>query len=399
MLPKLKFAILRQAMWALGVIGARARRLKSPPAPGAVHRIAVLQFGGIGDMVLITAALRELARAYPHARISVVCSDRGNAAFLSRFPFVDEVRAFNIYAMDARAVSTGRFWTESFAMARWLRSRRFGLLVNFHNPFLVDWFLVEFLLVAFSKARFTVGVNPRFLPHRSVYHRWISEGRLDGHHYKDFFLDVIGLLGVEPLSRDTTFPLGTEDAAYAHALLATQAVEPPAVAVIHPGGSAPHNHWPTARYGELSRALSRRRLQVIVVGSDADRGKGAAIAGIDPNARNLAGTASIPQTAALIARAAVFVGNDSGPFHIAVAVNTPAVGLVGGGSPRFHLYSRESIRVVKKATSCAPCQDRTCPSTECMQRIEVGDVLAAVDQLLALSGSHPISPTAFAANG
>ena len=399
MLPELKSAILRRVMWALGVIGARARRLKSPPAPGAVRRIAVLQFGGIGDMVLTTAALRELARAYPHARISVVCSDRGNAAFLSRFPFVDEVRAFNIYAMDTRAVGTGRFWTESFAMARWLRSRRFGLLVNFHNPFLVDWFLVEFLLVAFSNARFAVGVNPRFLPHRSVYHRWISEDRLDGQHYKDFFLDVTGLLGVEPLSRDTTFPLGTEDAAYAHALLGTQAVEPPAVAVIHPGGSAPHNHWPTARYGELSRALSRRRLQVFVVGSDADRGTGAAIAGIDPNARNLAGTASISQTAALIARAAVFVGNDSGPLHIAVAVNTPAVGLIGGGSPRFHLYSRENIRVVKKAMRCAPCQDRTCPSTECMRRIAVGDVLAAVDQLLALPGSQPLSPMAVAADG
>ena len=370
-------------MWAMSVIGSRARRRKSAPSSQDVRRIAVIQFGGIGDMVLTTAALRELAHAYPKARISIVCSRQSHAEFLSNFDFVEGVVAFDIYALDSKKILKKWFWIELLAMMRCLRLNRFNLLVNFHNPFLIDWFLIEFLLVALSRADFSVGVNPGYLSEQSVYHRWISEDHLEGMHYKDFFLDIIGLLGVEPRSRHTVFPLGEEDVAFAQALANAHTGQAPAIAVIHPGGSAPHNHWPTERYAELSCALTRRRMQVFIIGSAADQVRGKAISNINPDVQDLTGKTTLSQTAALIARAAVFVGNDSSQFHVAVAVNTPAVGLIGGGSPRFHLYSRDNIRVIKKSVDCAPCRDRTCQKMECMKKIQVGDALEAVEELLA----------------
>jgi ADP-heptose:LPS heptosyltransferase len=383
MLSKVKFILLRRIMWALSVIGSRALRRKSAPSPEDVRRIAAIQFGGIGDMVLTTAALRELAHAYPNARISIVCSRQSHAAFLSNFPFVEDVIAFDIYSLDSKKILKKWFWTELLGMVRYLRSKRFNLLVNFHNPFLIDWFLIEFLLVALSRAQFSVGVNPSYLPKRSVYHRWISEDVLEGMHYKDFFLDIIGLLGVGSRNSHTVFPLREDDVAYAQALVNAHSGQSPVIAVIHPGASAPHNHWPAERYAELSSALTRRRMQVFIIGSAADQVRGEAISRINPDVQDLTGKTTLSQTAALIARAAVFVGNDSSQFHVAVAVNTPAVGLIGGGSPRFHLYSRENIRVIKKGVDCAPCRDRTCHQMECMKKIKVGDVLEAVEGLLA----------------
>jgi heptosyltransferase-2 len=374
-------------MWALSVIVSLARRRKSLPPPQDVRRIAVIQFGGIGDMVLTTAALRELAQAYPKAKISIVCSRQGHAAFLSNFPFVDGVVAFNIYALDSRKILKKRFWSELMAIVSYLRSMRFDLLVNFHNPFLIDWFLIEFILVVLTHAQFSVGVNPSYLPKPSVYHRWVTEDVLEGMHYKDFFLKIIGLLGIEPRNSHTVFPLGEEDAAFAQAFLNEHTGRAARLAVIHPGGSSPHNHWPVERYAELACALTRRHMQVFIVGSAADWIRGEAISRINPDVQDLTGKTTLSQTAALIARAALFIGNDSSQFHVAVALNTPAIGLIGGGSPRFHLYSRENIRVIKKSISCAPCRDRSCQKMECMKRIQVDDVLEAVEEMLTTSES------------
>jgi len=370
-------------MWALSVIGSAARRRKSAPSPQDVRRIAVIQFGGIGDMVLTTAALRELARAYPNARMSIVCSRQSHAEFLSNFPFVDAVVAFDLYALDSKKFFKKWVWAELRAIVSYLRSNRFHLLVNFHNPFLIDWFLIEFLLVAFSQAQFSVGVNPSYLPKRSVYHRWISEDILEGMHFKDFFLKIIGRLGIELRSDHTVFPLSEEDIAFAQAFLNAHTRQASAIAMIHPGASAPHNHWPVERYAELSCALTRRRMQVFIIGSAADRVRAEAISKINPEVQDLTGKTTLSQTAALIARAAVFIGNDSSQFHVAVAVNTPAIGLIGGGFPRFHLYSRENIRVLKKSVSCAPCRDRICPKMDCIKKIQVDDVREAVGELLA----------------
>lgn len=370
------------------MIGSSARRRTSVPSSRDVRRIAVIQFGGIGDMVLTTAALRELAHAYPNARISIVCSRKGHAAFLSNFPFVEDVTAFDIYAMDSTKLLKKWFWTKLLAMLRYLRSQRFNLLVNFHNPFLIDWFMIEFLLVVLGQAHFSVGVNPGYLPKQSVYHRWISEDLLEGMHYKDFFLDIIGLLGIEPRSRHTIFPLAAEDVAFSQAFVNALPGPSTTIAVIHPGSSAPHNHWPVERYAELSRVLTRRGMQVLIVGSEADRVKGEWISRINPDVQDLTGKTALSQTAALIAKAAVFIGNDSSQFHVAVAVNTPAVGLIGGGSSRFYLYSRENIRVIKKSVGCAPCRDRTCQVLECLELIQVDDVLEAVEGLLTTSDSR-----------
>jgi heptosyltransferase-2 len=358
--------------------------------------VAVIQFGGIGDMVLITAALRELSVFYPNAGISVICSRKNHADFLSNLPFVEDVVPFDIYALDVRQVFRKEFWRRLLTLAGYLRSARFDVLVNFHHPFLIDWFLMEFILVALSRARFSVGANPAYLPERSVYHRWIGEGVLEGLHYKDFFLEIIRLLGARPSNLQTEFPLAPEDVIFAQDFLSGPSGQSAGLAVIHPGSSAPHNHWPVGRYAELSKELTRRGLRVLVVGSESDRAAGAVIRGTNPQAEDLTGQTTLARTAALIARADIFIGNDSSQFHVAVALNTPAVGIIGGGDFRFHGYSRENIRVVKREVDCAPCRERTCPKRECLKKIRVDEVLDAVQELAPAGRLRPLGAEAAA---
>ena len=100
-------------------------------------------------------------------------------------------------------------------------------------------------------------------------------------------------------------------------------------------GAAPHRpakRWPVARYAALARQLSGRGVRPVVVGSAAEAPLAAAILLQCPRAIDLTGRTSLPELGGLAARAALAVGNDTGPMHLAAAMGCRAI----------VLFSRES---------------------------------------------------------
>ena len=381
-LPSIKFFILKLIMWFMSIICSLAHRKRRVPKDQEVKRIAVFHFGGIGDMILTTPALQALANKYKKAEISFICSNLNHCMFFTEFPFILDVRAFNVYALDSKGMLKGFFWRELLDIIRYLHSKPIDLLVNFHHPVLIDWFLIEFIVVALSRTKYSIGANPHFLKSRSIYNRWISESKLEGEHYKDFFLDIVELLGIVPENRNTEFPLSEEDRLFAETFIKEHNLESKILICIHPGSSEPNKLWPVERYRQLCINLTNNERKVILVGSRVDYMFGEMICKDHPDVFNLIGKSTISQTAAIVERCSLFIGNDSGPFHISIAVRTPTIGLIGGGYPRFHLYSRDDIRVIKKEVSCAPCRNWNCRDRDCMTQIEVKEVLKAAEDML-----------------
>jgi ADP-heptose:LPS heptosyltransferase len=100
-------------------------------------------------------------------------------------------------------------------------------------------------------------------------------------------------------------------------------------------GAAPHRpekRWPAARFGELARTLHARGIRPVVVGADADRPLAAVIAGSCSETLDLTGRTSLLDLGGLAARAAVAVGNDTGPMHLAAAVGARSIVLFSGAS-------------------------------------------------------------------
>ena len=95
----------------------------------------------------------------------------------------------------------------------------------------------------------------------------------------------------------------------------------------------------------------------------------------------LAGRLTIPQTAGVLAEAALFVGGDSGLAHLAPALNVPAVVMFGPSDARKWCRESEAVAVVRKDVACAPCfifgYHKYCRSITCMKQIEVAEVLEA----------------------
>ncbi|ACI51906.1 glycosyl transferase family 9 [Gluconacetobacter diazotrophicus PA1 5] len=116
-------------------------------------------------------------------------------------------------------------------------------------------------------------------------------------------------------------------------------------------GAAPHRpakRWPAERFGALACRLHQRGLTPVIVGTQAESGLAAIIRAACPAARDLTGRTGLPDLAGLAARAALAVGNDTGPMHLAAAMGCPAT----------VLFSRDSDPSLTAPLGRAPGQVR-----------------------------------------
>lgn len=157
--------------------------------------------------------------------------------------------------------------------------------------------------------------------------------------------------------------------------------------VLAPGGArnardfVPQKRWPVSRWGKVSLYLQSKGFRVFLVGGQRDKSEIASVSGV-----NLAGKLTWGETAALISRAALFAGNDSGPAHLAVAEDTPALVLFGPTDPEA-LYEKGSIVPLCGTVPCSPCYANSifpgCTFDEdCMTSIETERVLHALEGML-----------------
>jgi ADP-heptose:LPS heptosyltransferase len=101
-----------------------------------------------------------------------------------------------------------------------------------------------------------------------------------------------------------------------------------------PGGSEhrPEKRWPVDKYGELARILHARGFDIVVIGGPPEATLAHAIQRDVPGARDLTGRTDFAQIAVLGAKAALAVGNDTGPLHLAAAAGAPTVVLFSKAS-------------------------------------------------------------------
>jgi len=157
--------------------------------------------------------------------------------------------------------------------------------------------------------------------------------------------------------------------------------------MIAPGASTPFRRWPPERYGSLAAAAKERLgLRSAVTGSPGEKAiADAVVAASDGAAVNLAGRTTVRELAAVAAGARAFVGNDSGPIHLAASVGTPVVGILGPTTPEVWGARGAPRHLVESDYPCRPCDQKTCvrPDDPCMQAIGVEDVMRALEEFLA----------------
>ncbi len=199
-------------------------------------------------------------------------------------------------------------------------------------------------------------------------------------------LGLTALLGCPDRGATLEFPLSNEDHAEADALLEPLAGDDRSLIGIHAGARPPARRWPAARFAAVADDLARRHdAHIILIGGPGEEEIVATVAErMDTRALNLAGRASLGGLAALLARLDLFIGNDSGPAHLAEAVGAPTVRLFGPADvDRWAPLDRTRHVVVRHPVACSPCGYWECPiDHRCLRRIDPTDVTRAADGLL-----------------
>ncbi len=153
------------------------------------------------------------------------------------------------------------------------------------------------------------------------------------------------------------------------------------VAVLSPSTSAGREikRWTDNGFAEVADRLKAEvGLTPVVVGMDG----GGGICRLSEHARDLTGQTSLGVLAAVLSRAKVLVGIDSGVMHVAAAVGTPVVALFGPTDPGITGPQGEGHAVITAGVDCAPCMKSKCSDPVCMHRIAAGQAIQAVGQCL-----------------
>jgi len=203
-------------------------------------------------------------------------------------------------------------------------------------------------------------------------------------HVIDKNLSLLSAVGIEALGL-REFPLPPSPGAAARVEAELQALGAPRFALLLPGGGWQNKLWSAERHGELARALEERQgLRSLVAWGPGERPLAERVAAASGGAAAPCFETSLLELAEVARRAAVVVGADTGPLHLACAVGAPVVGLYGPTDPARNGPFANADEVVRVTPPCAPCHRRTCPIHDrVMEALSCEAVTAAVERRLA----------------
>ena len=287
--------------------------------PDGAPRLLLLMRLPLGDTLFVTPTIHALRQRYPAAQITALATG-ANAPLLEHNPDLDDTIVLPFY----------RDWQGGGALPAALRRllhRRYDMALCFNTPAL-GWIAAACGIPRQEYMQFL----PLWwlLPHD--FSGWNSR------HAVELYATAARRLDIPPLERRTHVRiLPAEQAGMAGLLHQLHANGAPLRIVLHPGsGAAPaQKRWPLSRFVDVAhRLVEQTGAQIIIAGGASEQALAAKLSrAIGPAAVSLAGRLTLRQSLALFAACDLFIGNDSGPLHLAAAVGTPVVGIYGATNP------------------------------------------------------------------
>ncbi|UCG37760.1 MAG: glycosyltransferase family 9 protein [bacterium] len=348
--------------------------------PGAPDRILIVRLSSIGDVVVASPLIGAFRRTWPRARISWLVEEASRPVLEHNAELHELIvwprQHWRRLLRGGRLITLAREWV---AFLRHLREQRFDLAVDAQG--LLKSGLWAFLSGAPERVGIGSREGSRILMTR-VIQRSGNSDRVSSQYL--LLAEALGLnVGDFPME----VAVGPDAEQFAARLAASL---PSAYVALCPFTTRPQKHWIEDHWRELSiRIADEHGLSVILLGGPGDRASGDRILSGDGDARmvNMAGRTTIQEAAAIIERAALVIGVDTGLTHMGFALGVPTVALFGATRP-YLTAGLAPGTVIYHPMECSPCRRTpTCDGEfPCMGSITVEEVLAASDPFLEGSG-------------
>lgn len=349
------------------MLADRSRISLSELAP---RRVCLIKPSALGDVIHALPVLSSLRDRWPSARFSWVIN-RGLVGLIEGHPALDEVIPFD----RSRAGIGPRGLAVSSRFFLGLRQRRFDLAIDLQG------LLRSGLMTFATGAPIRVGRADSREGATAFYTHRIGSGSV---HAVDRLCDLASSFGANVSSPKFELVINEDDRRWARSVL--EGVPRP-ILVLNPGARWLTKRWPPAQFAEIARrAVARFGAGIVVVGSEEDQPLASAIVSelspIGVPVRNLAGQTSLMGLAAVASESDLFLSNDTGPLHLAVASGARVIAVFTCTDPEKTGPYGPGAMVVRTGVWCAASCVRTCPRMECMTELSADRVWPFAFQVL-----------------
>jgi heptosyltransferase I len=325
------------------------------------RRLLIIRTSALGDVVHALPVLTALRRHFPGARIGWVVEE-GMAPLLAGHPDLDELFVVRLRPWRRRpfAAATRRELSAALsALRRFRPDVALDLMGNHKGGALA--------FLSGARRRIGAGRRARREPSSAL---WINETVLPrGVHAVDRGLALLDALGLPP-----------EPADFGADRLLPAALAPPALAgepfaLLHPGAAWANKRYPPARWGEAARRLREATgLPTRVAVAPGEEALAAAVVAAADGAATPAPAPDLPTLVALTRAARLFLGADTGPTHLAHALGTPVVMVMGPTHPERHGPYGAVERALWHPLPCSFCYRRFAEVKACLLDVPPGRV-------------------------
>ena len=331
-------------------------------------RILIVRLSAIGDVIHGVPVLNALRAKFPQSFISWIIEGRA-ADLLEGHPALDRlIRAPRGWIKSPRAVLDVR---------RRLREQQFDTTVDLQcltKSALAAW------LCGAPRRIGAAGKHGRELS------RWFNNERVaaDAQHVIEHYLQILRPLGIESPTVEFNLPESAADAHTAADFLTQAGLEAGNYAILAPGAGWPSKMWPPDRYAAVADYLGRERglPSLIAWGTEQERPLAEQIVARAPRYTMLAPATTLTEHASFARRTRLFVGSDTGPMHLAVAVGAPTISMHGTSRAEWTGAYGPSNLSLQARYHDGTARQRRGASNDAMRAIGVDLVCEACEQML-----------------
>ncbi len=352
-----------------------------------IQRILVVKLDHIGDFVTALPAIRRLRHLFPRAKISVLAGPTSKA-FASLEPAIDEFIEFAFFHTRSQLGERDLTKDDFAELAKQLKPKRFDLAVDLRKHLSTRDVLLH------TGARFLAGFD--YLgrcPYLDIVVEWDGDKALQRKraHVMDDLLALIAAIGRAAISDRAVMSPGIEPTPTGELPAHVRRLFDKPVVAIHPGAGNTTKQWPEEHFSALIDLLIERNdVNILLVGGPDEVEIADALMETvlcSDSVASMAGQTSLAMLPRLLAACVLYIGNDSGPKHIAAAMGLPTIGIHSGvvDAAEWGPVGERAVAVQRNMT-CSPCYlavAADCPrELACLHGLEVTHVHNLAETLL-----------------
>ncbi|MSR76787.1 MAG: glycosyltransferase family 9 protein [Candidatus Omnitrophica bacterium] len=342
--------------------------------PKKIKNILLIRNDQLGDLLLTAPALSLVKKSFPDSTVDLLvaaeCASLGQkiTGIHRTIPFVHHWFSKS---------GSGEMWREAKQILNQLRRNHYDLAIDFRGDIRNIWLMKEALIpirvgYGLTGGSFWLTHSPRydFKAHQTEVNFQLLksmgiEAPTDRHSFSYAWGERKDLLGKIP---PAFFKPGMKRI------------------VIHPGAGYPSKQWPHKHFSSLIKKILEHRLgKLILIGTQAEKSSADFSSFPASEMIDLRGMTNLEELPVLLNHADLFIGQDSGPSHLAALQGLPLVILFSGANNQdiWKPWSNH-MTLLTHPVPCSPCESRECPLIhhDCMNKIDPEEVYKAVEQAL-----------------